>query len=107
MFASTSAVQQMIGASELTDASPVSMPDVLGAEDRAQGEELLGDERLDRRGVERRAASASAAKCAATRPSTCPEPVGVASTTLLPSKSSIAASSWWDRGSRPAPASRS
>ena len=26
MFASTSAVQQMIGASELTDASPVSMP---------------------------------------------------------------------------------
>ena len=26
MFASTSAVQQMIGASELTDASPVSIP---------------------------------------------------------------------------------
>ena len=30
MFASTSAVQQMIGASEFTDASPVSMPTFAG-----------------------------------------------------------------------------
>ena len=30
MFASTSAVQQMIGASEFTDASPVSIPTFAG-----------------------------------------------------------------------------
>jgi hypothetical protein len=37
--------------------------------------------------------SASAAKCAATATSDFPEPVGVANTTLLALKSSIAASS--------------
>ena len=41
----------MIGASGLTDESPVTMPDVLGAEDVDEREELLADQRLDRRGV--------------------------------------------------------
>ena len=43
MLASTSAVQQMIGAPALTDASPVSMPTFSAPNDLAQREELLAD----------------------------------------------------------------
>ena len=53
MLASTSAVQQMIGAPLLTAASPVSIPTFSAPNVVAQREELLRDERLDRRGVER------------------------------------------------------
>ena len=45
-------MQQMIGASALTLASPVSMPTSVGAEHVAQREELLRHQRLDRCGVE-------------------------------------------------------
>ncbi len=53
MFARTSAVQQMMGASRLTLASPVIIPTLLGAEALAEREELLVRERLDRARVER------------------------------------------------------
>ncbi len=45
-------MQQMIGASGLTLPSPVIIPTRFGAERVAQLEELLGHERLDRRGVD-------------------------------------------------------
>ena len=87
MLASTSAVQQMIGASGFTEASPVSMPTFVGAEDLAQREELLAHQRLDRRGVEaapgRRPAPRRARPIAT---SDFPDPVGVARTTLLPAE---------------------
>ena len=46
-------MQQRIGASRLTVASPVDRPDVLGAELAAERQQLLVDERLDRAGVDR------------------------------------------------------
>ena len=49
---STSAVAQMIRASALTAASPVSIPTRSAPEQIAQVEELLGHQRLDRCGVE-------------------------------------------------------
>ena len=45
-------MQQMIGASALTDGVAGEHADVVGAEDLAQREELLAHQRLDRRGVE-------------------------------------------------------
>ena len=68
--------------------------DVLGAEDVAQGEELLRDQRLDRRGVEGPLGrAASAAKCAPVATRLFPEPVGVDRMTLAPLTTSISASS--------------
>ena len=52
-LARTSAVQQMIGASGFTAASPVSMPTLSAPNDVDEREELLRHQRLDRRGVER------------------------------------------------------
>ena len=51
MFDRISAVQQTIGASRLTAASPVIRPTLVGAEVAAEREELLADERLDGRRV--------------------------------------------------------
>ena len=51
MFASTSGVQQRLGAVRLTLASPVESPDLFGTELAARLHPLLVDQRLDRAGV--------------------------------------------------------
>ena len=53
MLARISAVQQMMGASRFTVASPVIMPTLLRPELATESEELLAHERLDRARVER------------------------------------------------------
>ena len=88
-------MQQMIGASALTLASPVIMPTLSAPKIVAQREELLRHQRLDRRGVEGACGlSASAAKCAPVATRLLPEPVGVVRITFAPETTSISASSW-------------
>ena len=87
MLARISAVQQMIGASAFTEASPVSMPTSSAPKTSHSVEELLAHQRLDRGGVEGDpVAGARAAECAATATSDLPEPVGVARMTLRPAE---------------------
>ena len=101
-LARISAVQQMIGAPGLTLASPVIMPDALVPEGGDGVEELLADQRLDRRGVEGPpAAGAAVANSAPVATSDFPEPVGVERMTFAPETSSISASLWCAYGLRP------
>src|SRR5215475_5002449 len=93
MLASTSAVQHRIGASAFTAASPVIMPTLSDPNTSHSAKNFSLTRALIGAVYTERTPAASANQCAATATSDFPDPVGVASTTLLPVTSSSTASS--------------